>query len=98
MEDRKTRINQRWLLFYYFCSLTENIEREPDFIDYLIYINWMMDNYDPKLILKICADLICQHIKLYKKNPMKNSILRIRMMTIKEYAKTGRRTDWRIFY
>ena len=90
MEDRKTRINQRWLLFYYFCSLTENIEREPDFIDYLIYINWM--------ILKICADLICQHIKLYKKNPMKNSILRIRMMTIKEYAKTGRRTDWRIFY
>ena len=94
MEDRKTRINRRWMNFCHSLKLTENIE--PNFIAYLLYINWLMlmSNNDAELILKICADLICQHIKLYKKNPMDNTILRIRMMTIKEYAKTVRQTDY----
>ena len=94
MEDRKTRINRRWTNFYHTLELTENIE--PNFIAYLLYTNWLMNNYDTKLILKICADLTCQHIKLYKNNPMDNKILRLRMMTIKYFGKTDRKTDCHI--
>ena len=82
--------------FCHSLKLTENIE--PNFIAYLLYINWLMlmSNNDAKLILKICADLICQHIKLYKNNPMDNKILRLRMMTIKYFGKTDRKTDCHI--
>ena len=94
MNDPKTRINNRWTRFCFAACLDSTIE--PDIIAYSNYIDWMIDNYHPRLILKICADLTCQHIKLYKNNPMDNKILRLRMMTIKYFGKTDRKTDCHI--
>ena len=66
-----------------------SVNIEPDYKMYLEYIEWMLDRYNPRLILKIVADLVCHHIKLYNKNPMKNELIRLRMMTIKNYTKSG---------
>ena len=49
----------------------------------------MEDKYHPRLILKIVADLVSHHIKLYNNNPMKHDFIQIKMSTIKNYAKTG---------
>ena len=87
MEDHKTRINRRWLNFYHSGCWNLTADIEPGFVAYLLYINWMVNNYNPILILKICEDLTCQHIKLNKKNPMDDKDLRMRMKTIKYYAK-----------
>ena len=68
------------------------INIEPDIIAYSNYIDWMMDNYHPRLILKICADLAYHHIELYNRNPMTFEFIRRKMIIIKEYAYTGQGT------
>ena len=90
MKNRKTRIENRRTNFCFteeYWNSSENIE--PDYKMYLEYIEWMIDRYNPRLILKIVADLVCHHIKLYNKNPMKNELIRLRMKTIKNYKKSG---------
>ena len=84
--DRKTRIKIRWTNFCVGLDLTERIE-EPDFMAYLNYIDWMLNHYSPKLILKICGDLVCYHMKLYNRNPLMHELVRLRIISIKDYAK-----------
>ena len=93
MKGRKERISLRWANFCLADCWDSRGGVEPEPEAYLDYINWMAERYAPKLILKICGDLTCQHIKLFNHNPMNHQSIHMRVKIIRYYIKTGRQLD-----